>query len=124
VTGTETIRVTIPQGVKEGSKVRVAGKGQPGTYGGPAGDLYLIVHVEPHPLLRREDDNLYMEVPVGREAILGGTVTIPTVEEVNLKVPAGVKGQTFKLKEGRREPQDQTTGRSAGQARGQGSENR
>jgi len=101
VVGTETIRVTIPQGVKEGSKVRVAGKGEPGFYGGPPGDLYLIIHIEPHPVLRREDDNLHMEVPVTvREAILGGTITIPTIEgEVNLKIPAGSQsGQTLKLK--------------------------
>ncbi len=81
--------------------MRVAGKGEPGFYGGPPGDLYLLIHIEPHPILRREEDNLYMEVPVTvREAILGGTVTIPTVEgEVNLKVPAGSQsGQTFKLK--------------------------
>jgi molecular chaperone DnaJ len=101
VVGTETIRVTIPQGVKEGSKVRVAGKGEPGFYGGPPGDLYLIIHIEPHPILRREEDNLHMDVPVTvREAILGGTITIPTIEgEVNLKVPAGSQsGQTLKLK--------------------------
>jgi len=101
VMATETIRVTIPQGVKEGSKVRVTGKGEPGFYGGPPGDLYLIIHIEPHPILRREDDNLHMEVPVTvREAILGGTITIPTVEgEVNLKVPPGSQsGQTLKLK--------------------------
>ena len=101
VMGTETIRVTIPRGVKEGSRVRVAGKGEPGFYGGPPGDLYLIIHIEPHPLLRREEDNLYMDVPVTvREAILGGTITIPTVEgEVNLKIPPGSQsGQTLKLK--------------------------
>ena len=101
VMGTETIRVTIPQGVKEGSKVRVAGKGEPGFNGGLPGDLYLIIHIEPHPILRREEDNLYMEVPVTvREAILGGTITIPTIEgEVNLKIPAGSQsGQTLKLK--------------------------
>jgi len=101
VMGRETIRVTIPQGVKEGSKVRVAGKGEPGFYGGPPGDLYLIIHIEPHPLLRREEDNLHMDVPVTvREAILGGTITIPTAEgEVNLKVPPGSQsGQTLKLK--------------------------
>jgi DnaJ-class molecular chaperone len=99
--GRETIRITIPQGVKEGSKVRVAGKGEPGFYGGPPGDLYLIIHVEPHPILRREEDRLYMDVPVTvREAILGGTITIPTAEgEVNLKVPPGSQsGQTLKLK--------------------------
>ena len=87
--------------MKEGSKVRVAGKGEPGFYGGPPGDLYLIIHIEPHPILRREEDNLFMEVPVTvREAILGGTITIPTIEgEVNLKVPPGSQsGQTLKLK--------------------------
>jgi len=101
VMGTETIRVTIPQGVKEGSKVRVAGKGEPGFNGGLPGDLYLIIHIEPHPILRREGDNLHMDVPVMvSEAILGGTITIPTVEgEVNLKVPTGSQsGQTLKLK--------------------------
>ncbi|MGE5842812.1 MAG: molecular chaperone DnaJ [Deltaproteobacteria bacterium] len=101
VIGTETIRVTIPQGMREGSRVRVAGKGEPGAFGGPPGDLYLLVHIEPHPLLRREDDNLYMEVPVTvREAMLGGTITIPTIEgEVNLKIPPGSQsGQTLKLK--------------------------
>ncbi|MGE5840260.1 MAG: DnaJ C-terminal domain-containing protein, partial [Deltaproteobacteria bacterium] len=86
---------------REGSRVRVAGKGEPGAFGGPPGDLYLLVHIEPHPLLRREDDNLYMEVPVTvREAMLGGTITIPTIEgEVNLKIPPGSQsGQTLKLK--------------------------
>jgi DnaJ-class molecular chaperone len=99
--GREAIRVAIPQGVKEGSKVRVAGKGEPGFYGGPPGDLYLIIHIEPHPVLRREEDRLYMDVPVTvREAILGGTITIPTAEgDVNLKVPPGSQsGQTLKLK--------------------------
>lgn len=101
VMGTETIRVTIPQGVREGSKVRVAGKGEPGFHGGPPGDLYLVIHIKPHPLLRREEDNLYMDVPVTvSEAILGGTITLPTIEgAVNLKVPAGSQsGQTLKLK--------------------------
>ena len=58
--GTERIRVTIPKGIKEGSKVRVAGKGEPGFNGGPAGDLYLVVHIKPHPLLRREEDGMIL----------------------------------------------------------------
>jgi len=101
VLGTERIKVVIPQGVKEGSKVRVAGKGEPGLNGGPPGDLYLIIHIKEHPLLRREGDNLYMEVPVTvREAVAGGTITIPTIEgEVNLKVPPGSQsGQMLKLR--------------------------
>ena len=101
VLGTEKIRVTIPQGVKKGSKVRVAGKGEPGSNGGSPGDLYLIVHIKPHPLLKREGDNLYMEVPVTvREAMAGGRITIPAVDgQVQVKVPPkSQSGQTLKLK--------------------------
>ena len=99
--GAERIRVTIPQGVKEGSRVRVAGKGEPGLNGGPPGDLYLVVAVSHHPILRREGDDLHMEVPVTvGEAMAGGSIQIPTVEgAVHLKVPAGSQsGQTLKLR--------------------------
>jgi molecular chaperone DnaJ len=101
VTGTEKIRVVIPPGVKEGSKVRVAGKGEPGAMGGKPGDLYLIIHIQPHPVLKREGDDLYMELPITvREALAGGSITIPTTDgEVRVKVPAGSQsGQTLKLK--------------------------
>ena len=101
VPGREKIRVTIPQGVKDGSKVRVAGKGEPNFDGGQPGDLYLIIHIRPHPLLSRKGDNLYMEVPVTiREAMAGGTITIPTIEgQVKLKIPPqSQSGQTLKLK--------------------------
>jgi molecular chaperone DnaJ len=101
VMGTERIRVTIPPGVKEGSRVRVAGKGEPGVDGGPPGDLYLIIRIQSHPILTREGDNLHMEVPITvREAVEGATITIPTVEgAVNVKVPAGSQsGQTLKLR--------------------------
>jgi molecular chaperone DnaJ len=101
VLGTERIRVTIPKGVKDGSRVRVAGKGEPGQSGGPPGDLYLVIHVNPHPLLKRDGDNLRMEVPVTvREAMAGGTVTIPAVEgPIQLKIPPkSQSGQTLRLK--------------------------
>ena len=101
VMGTEKIRVTIPKGVKEGSKVRVAGKGEPGRNGGQPGDLYLIIHLKPHPFLKRKGDNLTMEVPVTvREAMAGGTIRIPTTDgQVNLKVPPrSQSGQTLRLK--------------------------
>lgn len=101
VATTERIRVTIPPGVKEGSRVRVAGKGQPGWNGGRAGDLYLVIHIQPHPVLRREGDDLHMDVPVTiSEAMAGGAVNVPTVEgAVNLKIPAGSQsGQVLKLK--------------------------
>jgi molecular chaperone DnaJ len=101
VLGTERIKVVIPQGVKEGSKVRVAGKGEPGFNGGKPGDLYLIIHIKSHPFLKREGDNLHMEVPVTvREAIAGESIVIPTTEgPVKVKVPPGSQsGQTLKLK--------------------------
>jgi molecular chaperone DnaJ len=101
VLGTERIKVTIPQGVREGSKVRVAGKGEPGVDGGPPGDLYLIIHLQSHPLLKRDGDHLYMEVPVTvREAMAGATITIPTIDgAVNVKVPPkSQSGQTLKLR--------------------------
>jgi molecular chaperone DnaJ len=101
ILGTEKIRVTIPKGVKEGSKVRVAGKGEPGLNGGKNGDLYLIIHLKQHPFLKREGDDLLMEVPVTvGEAIAGGSINIPTIDgQVKLKVPPGSQsGQTLRLK--------------------------
>jgi len=101
VMGTEKIRVVIPDGVREGSKVRVAGKGEPGRNGGEPGDLYLIIHLKPHPFLKREGDDLLMEVPVTvGEAMAGGTIHVPTIEgPVRVKVPAGSQsGQTLRLK--------------------------
>jgi len=101
VLGTEKIRVVIPQGVKDGSRVRVAGKGEPGLNGGQPGHLYLIVHITSHPFLKREGDNLFMDVPVTiGEAMAGGTITIPTIEgQVRVKVPPkSQSGQTLKLK--------------------------
>jgi molecular chaperone DnaJ len=101
VLGTEKIRVVIPQGVKDGSRVRVVGKGEPGLNGGQPGHLYLIVHITSHPFLKREGDNLFMEVPVTvGEAMAGGTITIPTIEgQVRVKVPPkSQSGQTLKLK--------------------------
>ncbi|MBW2111070.1 MAG: molecular chaperone DnaJ [Deltaproteobacteria bacterium] len=101
IAGTENIRVTIPKGVREGSKVRVAGKGEPGLNGGKPGDLYLIIHLKPHPFLKREGDDLLMEVPVTvGEAVAGGTISIPTIDgQVKVKVPAGSQsGQILRLK--------------------------
>jgi len=101
VLGTERIKVTIPQGVKEGSKVRVAGKGEPGFNGGQPGDLYLLIHVKHHNLLKREGDDLFMEIPVTvGEAIAGGTIMVPTIDgQVNVKVPPkSQSGQTLRLK--------------------------
>ncbi|MFC1591184.1 molecular chaperone DnaJ [Thermodesulfobacteriota bacterium] len=100
VMGTENITVSVPPGVAAGTKVRVAGKGEPG-FNGSDGDLYLIIRIKPHPLLKREGDNLSMEVPVTvREAVAGGTITIPTIDgNVNLKIPPGSQsGHIMRLK--------------------------
>ncbi len=99
--GTEKIRVVIPKGVKEGSRVRVAGKGEPAPGGGESGDLYLIIHVKPHPFLQRTGDDLRMDVPVTvGEAMAGATINIPTVDgTVKLKVPPGSQtGSVLRLK--------------------------
>lgn len=101
VQGSERIKVTIPRGVKDGSRVRLAGKGEPGVGGGPSGDLFLVIRLRPHPFLERKGDDLHMEVPVTvREAVAGGRITVPTVDgEIRVKVPAGSQsGQTLKVR--------------------------
>jgi len=74
------LRVNIPAGVRDGSRIRLAGKGEPGRNGGPPGDLYLITHVSPSPLFTRKGDNLEVEVPLTiPEALRGADVTVPTL---------------------------------------------
>ena len=74
------LRVNIPAGVRDGSRIRLAGKGEAGRNGGPPGDLYLITHVEPSPLFLRKGDNLEVEVPLSiTEAIGGAEVKVPTL---------------------------------------------
>ncbi|MBI4201313.1 MAG: molecular chaperone DnaJ [Chloroflexi bacterium] len=90
---TSTIAVDIPAGVDDGSQVRLTGEGDAGVRGGPAGDLYLILHVHAHRLFRREGNNLLLELPVNfAQAALGDTVRVPTLKgEATLKIPAGVQ---------------------------------
>lgn len=95
------IEVAIPAGVDTGTRVRVAGKGEPGAGGGPAGDLFLIVEVQPHPRFERRGDDLLVtvDVPVV-DAALGGEVRVPTLKgrSLALKVPAGTQsGRSFRL---------------------------
>ena len=74
------LRVNIPAGVRDGSRIRLAGKGEPGRSGGPPGDLYLITHVAPSPLFTRKGDNLEVEVPLSiPEALRGAEVQVPTL---------------------------------------------
>lgn len=87
----ERLNVHVPAGVDTGSRVRVAGKGIPGSGGGAAGDLYIVIRVRPHPLLERRGSDLYLDVPVTvGEATLGGSISVPTPDgQVRVKVPPG-----------------------------------
>ena len=96
------ITTRIPAGVKDGQKIRLRGKGQPGDAGAPPGDLILTVTVEPHPVFGREGDNLTVDLPVTfAEAALGATVAVPTLDggPVKVKVAPGTpSGRVLRLK--------------------------
>ena len=100
-TQTRTITVKIPAGVADGQRIRLAGKGVPGSRGGPAGDLFVRVHVRQHELFGRRGDDLTLALPVTfPEAALGTTVRVPTMDgTVTLKIPAGTaSGRTFRVR--------------------------
>ena len=95
------IKLEIPAGIADGSRLRSSRNGEAGIRGGPHGDLYVVVHVQEHKIFQREEGNLYCEVPIPFSvATLGGEVPVPTLEgKANLKVPAGTQsGQMFKLR--------------------------
>lgn len=98
----DSVEVRIPQGVASGSRLRVAGKGNAGTSGGAAGDLYITVRVEEHPFFKREGDNILIQVPLTvSEAGLGAKIEVPTIDgRTLLKIPQGTtNGQKFRLRE-------------------------
>jgi molecular chaperone DnaJ len=104
-TGTERqqrqVKVRIPAGVADGQRIRVKGKGEPGANGGPAGDLYVVVGVRPHPLFSRAGRNLTLKVPVTfPEATLGADITVPSLlDPVTLRIPPGTpSGKTFRVR--------------------------
>lgn len=90
----EQIAMKVPAGLKDGARVRIAGKGMSGRGGAPAGDLYIKAKVAPHPLLRRDGDDLHLEVPVTfAEAALGATLEVPTLRgKKRLRIPPGTQG--------------------------------
>jgi molecular chaperone DnaJ len=95
------IEVKIPAGVETGSRLRLAGEGEAGAQGGPAGDLYVVIHVKEHELFERQGNNLYASVPVTfAQAALGAEVSVQTLDgQESLKVPAGTQtGTVFRLK--------------------------
>ncbi|RNL84385.1 molecular chaperone DnaJ [Halostreptopolyspora alba] len=99
---TRTIQARIPGGVDDGQRIRIKGKGAPGERGGPAGDLFVVVHVQPHSLFGKSGDNLTITVPVTfPEAALGAEVRVPTLNglPVTVKIPPGTpNGRTFRVR--------------------------
>jgi molecular chaperone DnaJ len=96
------ISVTIPKGVDDGTRIRLAGKGEAGTKGGASGDLYLFINVHTHDLFKRSDENLFFEFPISiADAALGTTIEIPTIDggKAKIKIPDGTQnGKQFRLK--------------------------
>ncbi len=100
------LRVNIPAGVRDGSRIRLPGKGEPGRRGGPPGDLYLITHVSPSPVFKRKGDNLQVEVPLSiPEALRGAEVQVPTLNGTKtLRVGPGTKHGTVQRLRGEGPP--------------------
>jgi len=101
VEGRSRIKLKIPAGIEDGSRLRSSRNGEAGVRGGPHGDLYVVIHVREHEVFEREEDNLYCEVPIPFViATLGGEVKVPTLEgKAALKIPTGTQsGTVFKLR--------------------------
>jgi len=100
--GDERVSVKIPKGIEAGKKLRLTGKGQPSPQGGQPGNLYLRINIQPHEAFERKGSNLIVKRPVTfTEAVLGTTVTVPTLDgaELNVKIPAGMQlGAKLRLK--------------------------
>jgi len=102
VSRSDSVEVRIPAGVQGGSRLRGAGKGNAGTHGAPAGDLYITIRVDAHPFFERDADNIEIKVPVTvTEAGLGAKIEVPTIDgRALLKIPQGTQnGQKFRLRE-------------------------
>ena len=90
----KTLSVNIPAGVDDGTRIRLSGEGEAGARGGPAGDLYIFLHVKRHPIFQREGTTLFCRVPVSfTTAALGGSITVPGLDKVEheIRIPAGIQ---------------------------------
>ena len=99
---TEPLEVRIKAGTRDGQRIRLAGKGNAGVHGGPAGDLYVIIRAGDHPVFHREGDDIRITVPVSAtEAALGAKIEVPTIDgRTLLKIPPGTQsGQKLRLRE-------------------------
>jgi molecular chaperone DnaJ len=97
----KTLEVKIPVGIDNGMRIRSSGNGEPGTNGGPPGDLYVEIHIKPHAVFQREGDDLHCEMPISFvKATLGGEIEVPTLSgKVSFTIPEGTQsGKTFRLK--------------------------
>lgn len=97
----KTLEVKIPAGIDSGMRIRSSGNGEPGTNGGPSGDLYVEIHIKPHTVFQREGDDLHCEMPISfAKAALGGEIEVPTLGgKVSFTIPEGTQtGKTFRLK--------------------------
>jgi molecular chaperone DnaJ len=114
------MRVNIPAGVRDGGRIRLAGKGEPGPGGGPPGDLYLIVHVSPSPVFTRKGNNLEVEVPLTiPEALRGAEVQVPTLNgSKTLRVAPGTKHGTVQRLRGEGPPMPRTGGGTGSPTKG------
>ena len=102
MTRARTLSVNVPAGVEDGTRIRLAGEGESGLRGGPAGDLYIFLSIQPHPLFQRDAADLFCRVPISMvTAALGGEVAVPTLDGENapLKIPAGTQStKQFRVK--------------------------
>ena len=102
VTRERTLSVNIPAGVEDGTRIRLAGEGEAGLRGGPAGDLYIFLSIRPHAIFQRDGADLFCRVPLGlTSAALGGEIEVPTLtgEQARVKIPEGTQtGKQFRLK--------------------------
>ncbi|MFL5276292.1 MAG: molecular chaperone DnaJ [Myxococcales bacterium] len=95
------LTVKVPPGVDTGTRLKLTGEGEPGEHGGPPGDLYVVVHVQEHPIFIREDTEVICEVPISfTQAALGATIEVPTLDgKVKMKIPGGTQsGKVFRLR--------------------------
>jgi molecular chaperone DnaJ len=97
----KTLSVKIPAGVDEGDRIRLSGEGEHGVNGGPAGDLYVVIHIKDHAVFKRDHDDLHCEMPISfATAALGGEIEIPTLDgSARIKIPPETQsGQVFRLR--------------------------
>jgi len=102
VTRTEPMEIRVKAGTRDGQRIRIAGKGNPGHGGGPTGDLYIVVRTEPHPVFTRDGDDIRITVPVTpTEAALGAKIEVPTIDgRTQMKIPPGTQsGQKLRLRD-------------------------